>query len=607
MNTALALSAPFFFLFCLSDATFRTASAPDTRAMATAAPRTRAQAHDSPLERVLPPNVFASLVLPCLDYRTIRALRATGRYGCDATNDPEHFLNRIRERWGDPATCDEFDTNPRRVYVNLSRAAETVRAFHCLKLAYGERRRRVIERRRRAVEYIFKHVLLLKTCVSTEKAYAFARSSWVDEETRVEVIPCDACATNYGVPRVGTAPNENDYGLLQVVHDWPRELGFARFEWHELDDYGGPENGVECAQELIRDECAIIKMCWLLREFVVRRARGDLKADLNESIVRTWIGQSFQNALADLCYRCEVTENQLVSFVRIRQPGPLRAVELSELEDKALWAARKFGMSAEMCHWIVAMAIGAYELGEKGWEDLYPPRRLAHGPYACGGRPTANVNRRALAASPSTPHAIDGKWVGYRVYCHGSHMAHDLASNRNADVRLELDDEDMNELLGPVVVPKVFGTGKNEQFFFFITILVPPDYKPGLLKHDVSINPLSLPQEILTKQSKESPRYSEADKYDVRRQYAYESRDDRKITAQCRDALGNADLSGIIYHDSAYGEDFPRILLHGHYDKDHHLQGSTLTFFGSISPTGISGYFTVDDEGPHELFTMWAE
>jgi hypothetical protein len=80
--------------------------------------------------------------------------------------------------------------------------------------------------------------------------------------------------------------------------------------------------------------------------------------------------------------------------------------------------------------------------------------------------------------------------------------------------------------------------------------------------------------------------------------------DERSIVAYLEDGLGKAQMKGYVYE--MYSGSCPRIMLSGRYSGNL-LPGSFLTFFGSISPTGISGFVTLDGGNAEQVFTMWAK
>ena len=535
-----------------------------------AAPRS---ASASPMERALSPNVFSALVLPYLDHVAVHSFRESCRYGREATDDQIHFKQRIRERWGEPAPCDAFDANPRKVYVNLSRASQVARAFHCLaKGLDDESRARMIHRRRAAVEYIFKHVCLMRTCVSElgGSPYHF-ESQRTLREGDCEIALCEDCgpSADHGSRDEAVSmvnPSATDCGVCQVTTSCS-ECNKS-FGWQDMCS---PGSRASAAEEMIQAERLILKFSFLVREYIVK-AQGQIPHDREHLWQALWRAE-FERGASRICKHASSTTASYYFGLYsdgetfLPESTPLHSPSLSDLESRACHAACKYGMSAELCHWIAAISVAGYTTKSDG---LYAPGRLGFGPYAHGGRPTANIERKALASeSLSTVHAMDGNWFGYRFKCNPSLMSRDLSEFSAESLALD----------------------EHEQVFFRLTIHVPPHYKPGELMHDVSIH-----------------RPSEAEENDTishARRYEYKSNDDRKIVARLEDGLGHATLAGIIYHDSAYGPDFPRILLHGHYHRNA-LQGSTMTFYGSASPTATSGYVAVDLDAPSEIFTMWA-
>ena len=233
----------------------------------------------------------------------------------------------------------------------------------------------------------------------------------------------------------------------------------------------------------------------------------------------------------------------------------------------AMWASNSYGMAHELCHVIPLLSAMFTSDGF----HLCPPTRIGGGPYPHGGRPTGDLERRALVSdAPTTANAMDGNYRGFRYAF------------------------DVPRLYANTLHPTDPRYDPKDAVVFKLKLLIPPDYQPLVLTRDRAHRG----------GWHAVARASDDDDVDAR--------SSRTITAHLEDGLGKAELKGIVYviddsdaRDGSVPVCPPRVVLRGRY-AGNPWPGGRLLFCGSVSPTAVSGFVSKDFGEPSEVFTMWA-
>lgn len=227
------------------------------------------------------------------------------------------------------------------------------------------------------------------------------------------------------------------------------------------------------------------------------------------------------------------------------------------LEEHAEWACDAHGGAHEICHVYAPLSVLLFTEPKA---KLFPPCGvIGFGPYPHGGRPRADLQRKVLAGGePTNVRAMDGTYSGFRYPCDIESVGFGFMSRET----LRLDEDDVVR--------------------FRLQINIPTGYAVGDMTKDVA-----------------GPRAN------GQRQgcFKHVSRDERRISAFLEDGLGKMKMEGIVY-ETEHG--FPRLVLRGRYDGNFY-PGALVTFYGSISPTCVSGFCLRDDGalGVSDVFTFW--
>jgi len=227
------------------------------------------------------------------------------------------------------------------------------------------------------------------------------------------------------------------------------------------------------------------------------------------------------------------------------------------LEDHAEWACEAFDGVHEICHVYPPLSVLLFTEPEA---KLFPPSGIiGYGPYVHGGRPTADLERKVIVGDkPTDVRAMDGAYSGFRYPCNVSHVGVAIGFRET----LLLNEDDVVRFRLQINIPTGYAVGQMSK----------GDAGPragtqreGLFKHF--------------------------------------SRDKRRVSAFLEDGLGKMKMEGIIY-ETEHG--FPRVVLRGRYENNFH-PGALLTFYGSVSPTCVSGFCLRDDGAglPTDVFTFW--
>ena len=227
------------------------------------------------------------------------------------------------------------------------------------------------------------------------------------------------------------------------------------------------------------------------------------------------------------------------------------------LEEHAEWACEAFDGVHEICHVYPPLSVLLFTEPE---EKLFPPCGIiGYGPYVHGGRPTADLERKVIVADkPTSVRAMDGAYSGFRYPCNISHVG--VAIGFRDTLRLH----------------------KDDVVWFRLHINIPTGYAVGEMSKGIAGPRAGTQREGLFK---------------------HVSRDKRRVSAYLEDGLGQMKMEGIIY-ETEHG--FPRVVLRGRYENNFH-PGALLTFYGSVSPTCVSGFCLRDDGAglPTDIFTFW--
>ena len=592
--------------------------APHRMTRASSDATTRERATTTSLEDVVPARVFADCVLPWLDARTIARFSRCGRYGDAATDDDAHYARRIARTFRGavarhPGRADGTTSRRRTmrgVYLKMC-ALATAAAARADDARTGRRARgrresgsargrsfRALGDDARAYEYALKIMCLMRT---RERESPLALPEW---ERALNVDVPRLRHHEFYSDRANCGREREDFkGLFEALTLPP--LAWALTDCDYRDDLRRRDRGSDYSEtegiahssdsEGIAHSAVGAR---LLDDFDTgfdERARPIIPLLIREMLVkdpglrRLWKNGTqtretevwFKGLLPAFCEYLSAgathAEETQMSLKKMDETviGRVKSLKIGggspapswTLARTAMWASNSYGMAHEVCHVIPLLSA---MFSSDGFH-LCPPTRIGCGPYPHGGRPTGDLERRALVSdAPTTANAMDGNYRGFRY-------AFDIPLLYSSRLRPTFPRHDPNDAV-----------------VFKLKLLIPPDYQPLVLTRDRAYR--GGWHTIV--------RATDDDDVDVR--------PSRTITAYLEDGLGKAELEGVVYvvddsdaRDGSVPVCPPRVVLRGRY-AGNPWPGSRLAFCGSISPTAVSGFVSKDFGPPSEAFTMWA-
>lgn len=522
------------------------------------------------LEDVVPTRVFADCVLPWMDARTIAAFSRCGAYADAATDDDAHYERRMaRACRGAPARHPgraDGTTSTRRTMRGVflktcaTTAAATARADD-VGASFRE-----LGDDARAYEYALKVACLTRTREPERESERAERERGVDFD------------------RARESERENFAGLVEALTVPPLPWAPTHCDYDDPD--GDSESGAcgtrpsdDC--DAVFDDRAKPIIPLLIRELLVkdpglrRLWKNGTREDMLSAIEARFKGllpamcevlsaYSTRAMEAQISLKRKKNEKVVGNLMKIGSGSPSQDWTLART---AMWASNSYGMAHELCHVIPLLSAMFTSDGF----HLCPPTRIGGGPYPHGGRPTGDLERRALVSdAPTTANAMDGNYRGFRYAF------------------------DVPRLYANTLHPTDPRYDPKDAVVFKLKLLIPPDYQPLVSTRDRAHRG----------GWHAVARASDDDDVDAR--------SSRTITAHLEDGLGKAELKGIVYviddsdaRDGSVPVCPPRVVLRGRY-AGNPWPGGRLLFCGSVSPTAVSGFVSKDFGEPSEVFTMWA-
>ena len=505
----------------------------------------------SSIEDYFSPATFAALVLPFLDDSSASALRASSPYGRRATSDDAYFWRKLCDCWGEPCTKDAFPSicdTYLRLSATTARLRNTVTPLQNPEDESTDVLLEMLSRCTKDAEFALRAMALIPKVNYDAERFSIARKS-VDGY----ISDDDARSKARSGKRIS---DDDDAATVLGAH----ELCVAV---NDIIDYVTRIGRQKKRSDVqIAVNVCLVNLTWLARDCYLKLFRKPVLG-----------GNIFRDTIDAITWRCKpcfegFREEDLGYYVN-DHPYPEYKQKFG-LEDLAEWGATVYSTAQEYCHILTAYVYANNTMDKRtkkkaGRERLMPPR-VGYGPYAHAGRPTADIERKSVATrGASTVAALDGTWSG--VWSENPLFGRD---------RIEVQVQ-WNHLDKISTAP------------FHLHITIPLGYRP--LK--------------LTMEQTEDPPWHRDGYYsrvtELQGASWAENGETRHITAWFTDGLGEANLKGIVYEYLPGG--FPRILLRGRY-RGH--QSFVLTFFGSISPVGVSGFVcTYESPAPTHLFSMW--